>query len=173
MCQDLGASWEGDPDHPEAATRRPQMAKDALFSDPQQLHPDEAEALMGMKPGTTTGAAITNKMQMKCIGGGWDINISKVLLRHLLPRPLEAHVDVYLAQFDRQDLSQKDRANGEEAMKLIENQPDDVEWIINDCNSMRLQGYCIALGTHCDAICITRVHNYEDGSVIDSGAARH
>ena len=156
----LGTSWEGDSDHPGAAARRPQMAKDDLFSDPQQLHPEEAEALMCMKPGTTAGPDITNKMRMKCIGGGWDIDISKLVLRHLLPRTLEAHVDVYLAQFDRQGLSQKDRTDGEEFMKLMKKQPDEFDRIINHLDSMRLQEYCIVLGTHCDAICMSQVNNY-------------
>ena len=111
-------------------------------------------------------------MRTKCIGGGWDINISKLILRHLLPRTLEAHVDVHLAKFDRQGLSHEDIKDGE-VMKLMNNQPDEFRRIINGLDSMRLQGYCIALGTHCDAICMSQVNNYEESSVIDSGAARH
>ena len=56
---------------------------------------------------------------------------------------------------------------------LMNHQPDEFERIINNLSSMRLQGYCIALGTHCDVSCTSQVNNYEDGSVIDSGAAHH
>ena len=59
---------------------------------------------------------------------------------------------------------------------MMNNQPDEFERIISDdLSSMRLQGYCIALGTqcHCDVICTSQVSNYEEGIVIDSGAARH
>ena len=79
----------------------------------------------------------------------------------------------YLDKFDRQGLSQEDRTFGGEFMKLIKKQPEEFERIINDINSMRLQGYCIALGKHCDAICMSQVNNHGEGSIIDSGAARH
>ena len=153
----LGSSWGGDPDRPEAAIRRPQMINDVLFSVPQQLHPEEAEALMGMEPGTTAGPGVTNLMQMKRNGGGSDINISKVILRNLLPRTLEAHVDVYLAQLDHQGLTREEITGGNEMLMLMNNQPDEFEKRINDLSSMRLQGYCIALGTHCNVTCVSSV----------------
>ena len=132
------------------------MVKDDLLSDPQQVHPEEAKALMSMEPGTTTRSGVTNLMRMKCIGGGWDIPISKVILRHLLPRPLEAHMDdiVYLAPliFDHQGLSQEEITDRKEMMMLMNNQPDEFDRIINDLRSMRLQGHCIALGTHCESV---------------------
>ena len=127
-------------------------------------------------PGTTAGPGVTNLMQMKCIGGGWDImhiTISKLILRHLLPRTLEAHVGVYLVQFDHQGLTREENTDGNEMMMLMNNQPDEFDKNINDLSSIRLQGYCIALGTHDDVICTSQVSIYEEGSVIDSGAARH
>ena len=51
-----------------------------------------------MEPGTTDGPGITAKNRLKAIGGGWDINVTSVLLKHLKPRSVEAYAAMYSSQ---------------------------------------------------------------------------
>ena len=45
QCRTIGASWEGDPSNPTAATNAPVLVFDEAHDDPQQLRPEEAERL--------------------------------------------------------------------------------------------------------------------------------
>ena len=93
----IGGSWEGDPQHPTAATNKPLLIIDEQYDDPQHLRLHEAEQLRGMAPGTTAGDNITPLMQPKCIGAGWDINVTSLLLSFLLPHSLDDFAQIHLA----------------------------------------------------------------------------
>ena len=78
----VGKSWTGDPHNPRADTSIPILVRDDLFaeSDPQQLRPAEAEALMGMPRDCTATPWSTALLRLQCIGNGWDLNVVSQLL---------------------------------------------------------------------------------------------
>ena len=80
----IGHSWKGDPDTPEANTRKPVTVRDEMYDTPQQLRPAEAERLMGMPEGCTAGPGITNIMRLKAIGNAWDLNVTGLFFPHCL-----------------------------------------------------------------------------------------
>ena len=51
-----------------------------------------------MDPGTTDGPGITAKNRLRAIGGGWDINVTSMILKHLKPRSVQAYASMYLAK---------------------------------------------------------------------------
>ena len=79
-------------------TGRPLLVNDQTSDEAQHARPHEAEQLMGMDPGTTDGPRITAKNRLQAIGGGWDINVTSVLLKHLKPRSVQAYTHMYLAK---------------------------------------------------------------------------
>ena len=76
----IGKSWKGDPDNPVANTAKPVLVNDELFDKPQQLLPEEAEALMGMRVGCTAAEGITAADRLRAIDDGWDVNVTTMLL---------------------------------------------------------------------------------------------
>ena len=55
---------------------------------------------MGIPPGTTSGTGITALERLTCISNGWDINITKMILRHATPTTL-----VSMAHMHKQELN--------------------------------------------------------------------
>ena len=96
----LGGSWQGDPMSPHAATNKPLLVIDELHDDPQQLRPEEAEALHGIPRGSTDGLGITSLMRLRCIGAGWDINITRMILRHFNSPSLMAIVEAHALRLE-------------------------------------------------------------------------
>ena len=52
----------------------------------------------GMARGTTDGPNITSLMRLRCLGAGWDINITKMLLKYIKPQTIAQFTRMYLAQ---------------------------------------------------------------------------
>ena len=174
MCtRPLGASWKGDPDSPEAATNRPLLVIDEAHDEPQHIRVEEAEALHGYERGSTYGEGITPMMRLRAIGAGWDINVSRMLLRYLDPQSLEGQVNVYIAQLSQscteEQLQQAQHfyniraSNDAEYVELVktmaEHDPDQAAKII-------------ALTQHFSCV-YNAMLNVEPNSVLDSGAGRH
>ena len=66
----IGKSWKGDPHQPRADTRVPVLVRDDDCDELQHLRPHEAQLLMGMKKGITSGPSTTPKEELKAIGNG-------------------------------------------------------------------------------------------------------
>ena len=79
----LGASWKGHDDAPKAASNRKISVVDEQHDAPQEIRPEEAEALHGFDRGTTAASNVTAKERLQCLGGGYDINVVRLLLRPL------------------------------------------------------------------------------------------
>ena len=78
----IGASWEGPPESPYAATQKPVKVRDVKFKELQDLYPVEAERLMGLVPNSTSGNGVTAEQRLTGIGDGWDVNITAMLLSY-------------------------------------------------------------------------------------------
>ena len=80
-------SWKGDPKNPKESTKYPvRVYIDVNNPELMFLRPHEAERLLGVTPGCTSGARITAISRLKGIGQGWDINVCSMLLGYL-PMP--------------------------------------------------------------------------------------
>ena len=90
----LGASWMDCPEGPVANMGRPVLVNGQTKDEAQHVRPHEAEQLMGMDAGTTEGPGITTKNRkfnrLKAVGGGLDINVTSMLLKHMKPRSVQA-----------------------------------------------------------------------------------
>ena len=122
MHQPLGASWKGDEDKPHAATNKPLVIIDEAMDEPTDVFPEEAEQLMGMEIGTTAGEGITNIDRLRCIGAGWDINVTSMILKHRIPDTLEAQATVYLMALSTK-CSEGDLTQGAAFHKVYCDQP--------------------------------------------------
>ena len=100
QCRPIGASWEGDPSNPTAATNAPVLVYDDAADEPVQLRAHEAEQLMGMKAGTTEGEGIAAIDRLRCIGAGWDIRVTSMLLKHYDADSLTNRVQHHMAQLE-------------------------------------------------------------------------
>ena len=94
----LGESWSDGPEDPVANTGQPLLVNDQAGDETHHVRPHEADQLMGIDAGTTAGPGITANHQLQAIGGGWDINVTSVLLKHLKPRSVQAYTHMYLAK---------------------------------------------------------------------------
>ena len=74
---------------------------------------------MGMDAGTTAGPGITAKQRLQAIGGGWDINVTSVLLKHLKPRSVHANPHMYLAKLAT-SATKADMEQGEHFLNLFQ-----------------------------------------------------
>ena len=77
----IGASWKGRDDAPHSSSRRKIVVLDQAKEGPQDLLPEEAELLHGFAPGTTAGDGISAIMRLRCLGGGYDMNVVRLILR--------------------------------------------------------------------------------------------
>ena len=97
----ITSSWTGSPDDPRAASNKKLMVNDEEFDSPQDILPEEAEKLHGIPEGRTSGEGISAKQRLKCIGGGWDLRITRALLKHLNPRTPQAMGEYYTKQLKK------------------------------------------------------------------------
>jgi site-specific DNA-cytosine methylase len=183
----MGASWGGNPEHPQAQSNRKVWVHDPSHpGTPQDLHVTEAEKLHGMKADQTAAPGVSPLERIRGVGAGWDINIIKRLFGVIFkgsdaPQPLPAgHVKVL--------------DSGPETFKLPTKLPklhmdfltehlqhkDDPGYL--DGVSTSTLAYLVALEKHPEAVamCMAKLTNTSSpvntvlkGSVIDSGAARH
>ena len=166
----LGASWKGDDMYPEAASNRKLMVVDAEFDELQEIMPEEAERLHGIPEGRTAGMGITPKMRLRCIGGGWDLNITRMLLTQWQQPSLEAMVTEKVSELESGDTTEWQEA-AEALYKLDKTCPDSFRETV--------AAVMASLGT--EAVVTTLAYRQamqnmisaELGSVIDSGAGRH
>jgi hypothetical protein len=79
----IGKSWKGDPYQPRADTRVPVLVHDEDCDELQHLRPHEAQLLMGMEKGITSGPSTTPKEELKAIGNGWDLNVVGMFFAHI------------------------------------------------------------------------------------------
>jgi hypothetical protein len=173
MCtRPLGASWKGDAQEPEAATGRPQLVIDSEHREPQQLRPEEAERLMGMEAGTTAGAGITPIMRMKCIGGGWDLNIVKMLLKHLKPTRLHDQAKTYLVKLG-DECSEEQLAQGKMFYEIQQGAPKVFAAIVRSVAEQKLNSAAKVMALAQFYSHTISLAEAEHCSVLDSGAARH
>ena len=174
MCtRPLGGSWKGDPERPIAATNKPLLIVDEMTDELQHVRPEEAEQLHGMKRGTTQGPGITAMMRLKCIGAGWDINITRMLLHYLRPQTLEEHTRVYLVQL-KNDYTPEQASQGKELYHFSCDSPEQFYTFIREMTSIHGVEYAakmIALSENYRRL--INVANANAGSILDSGAARH
>ena len=77
-----GASWIGPKNNPRADTKLPVLVKDERYAEDQHLNPEEAEGLMAMDIGCTAAPGVSARDRLRCIGNGWDIIVTTMLLSH-------------------------------------------------------------------------------------------
>ena len=92
---------------------------------------------MGMDAGTTDGPGISAKNRLKAIGGGWDINVTSMLLKHLKPRSVQAYTAMYLARLAT-SATATDMEQGEHFTNLFEG---DMEKVANFTASLQEHGH--------------------------------
>ena len=169
----LGASWSDGPEGPVANTGRPLLVNDQTKDEAQHVRPHEAEKLMGMDAGTTAGPGITAKQRLQAIGGGWDINVTSVLLQHMKPRSVQAYTQMYLAQLAT-SATTTDMEQGEHFINLFQGY---MEKVANVSNSLQEHAGMAAVGKMLAAMIHYEIVVYQESlkrtSVMDSGAARH
>jgi len=177
----LGACWGGNPDNPEAQSKRKNWVLDPEVKTLQDVNVSEAEKLHGFKEGHTAAPGVTKLDRMKAIGGGWDLNIATPLIRAIFGNNSDAKVPINNMVADA------------EAFKLLEMgnlTPShyDLLKIYSDCPSVNRAG----LLSHLDNEAMTVIHflaqrhpemiNHapgnpinlaEPGSILDSGASKH
>jgi hypothetical protein len=56
------------------------MVEDELYDEPQYIRPQEAERLHGMLTDTTAAPGVSNLQRLRCIGNGWDVIVTSLLL---------------------------------------------------------------------------------------------
>ena len=78
----IGASWTGDPDEPTAKTGRPIEVIEDGKPGVQQLRPGEAEKLHNLRAGCTDAPGVRTIDRLTAIGGGWDMNVIRMILQH-------------------------------------------------------------------------------------------
>ena len=168
----IGASWKGNPGDPVASTNRPVLVIDENHDEPQHLHPEEAEELHGMLRGTTAGDGIQAIDRLHCIGGGWDLNIIEMFVKHLEPQSLEAQTRAYLASLAITSTPSQ-LEQGESFYTLQKESPDAFNQLVASLakDSVVQAAKVVALSEH-----YRRSHepdDYSNSSIIDSGASRH
>ena len=127
---------------------------------------------MGMDAETTAGPGITAKQRLQAIGGGWDINVTSMLLKHLKPRSVQAYTSMYMARLATSAAT--DMEQGGHFTNLFVG---DMEKVANFTNSLQEHAGMAALVKMLAAMIhyenlVYQVSN-ERTSVLDSGAARH
>ena len=169
----LGASWSDGPEGPVANTGRPLLVNDQTKDEAQHVRPHEAEKLMGMDAGTTAGPGITAKQRLQAIGGGWDINVTSVLLQHLKPRSVQAYTSMYLAKLAT-SATTTDMEQGEHFLNMFQG---DMEKVATYSKSLQEHAGIAAVGKMLAAMIHYENVVYQESlkrtSVLDSGAARH
>ena len=170
----IGGSWKMDDNNvPYAATRKPFLVVDEAHDEPQHLRPHEAEKLMGMKPGTTEGPDITDLQRLECIGKGWDIDISTMLLKFIKLQTLEDHAQFYSSQLANSYTSEQ-AEQGKIFYMAQESSPDvfgeHVRHVAVE-DGIEAAAKIIALTHHFHRLVLIASAN--TGSILDSGAARH
>ena len=115
----LGASWSDGPDGPVANTGRPLLVNDQTRDEAQHVRPHDAEQLMGIEAGTAAGPGITAKNRLQAIGGGWEINVTSMLLKHLKPRSVQAYTSMHLAKLAA-SATATDMEQGEHFINLLQ-----------------------------------------------------
>ena len=78
----IGASWTGVPDEPTAKTGRPIEVIEDDKPAVQQLRPGGAEKLHNLRAGCTDAPRVKAIDRLTAIGGGWDMNVNKMILQH-------------------------------------------------------------------------------------------
>ena len=89
----IGASWTGDPDEPTARTGRPIEVIEEDKPGMQQLRPGEAEKLHNLRAGCTDAPGVKAIDRLTAIGGGWDMNVIKMILQHSKLKVSEVHMN--------------------------------------------------------------------------------
>ena len=89
----IGASWTGDPDEPTAKTGRPIEVIEEDKPGVQQLRPGEAEKLHNLRAGCTDAPGVKAIDRLTAIGGGWDMNVIKMILQHSNLKVSEVHMN--------------------------------------------------------------------------------
>ena len=72
--------WRGDPHNPKANTSVPVAVFDEAHPQPQDLHINEAERLMGMEADVTVGSGATVKDRLEAIRVAWNLVISTMIV---------------------------------------------------------------------------------------------
>ena len=173
QCRTIGGSWEGDASSPTAATNVPVLVFDEQHDEPQHLHAEEAEGLMGMEAGTTAGEGITAIDRLRCIGAGWDIRVTSMVLKHVREDALTLHTMAHMASLE--DTRTDEQLQQAQHLFLIQHQtPDQFTSMFNTVLSRD--------GEHEAAKIIAVSQHYrrqvlltesKDSIIIDSGAGRH
>ena len=169
----LGASWSDGPEVPVASTGRPLLVNDQTRDEAQHVRPHEAEQLMGMDAGTTAGPGITAKNRLQAIGGGWDINVTLMLLKHLKPRLVQAYTSMYLAKLAT-SATTTDMEQGEHFINLFQG---DMEKVATYSSTLKEHAGIAAVGKMLAAMIHYEIVVYQESlkrtPVLDYGAARH
>ena len=97
---------------------------------------------MGMDAGTTAGPGITAKQRLQAIGGGWGINITSVLLKHLKPCLVQAYTQMYLAKLAT-SATKADMEQGEHFLNLFQG---DMEKVTTYSKSLQEHAGITAVG---------------------------
>ena len=166
----LGASWKGHDYAPKAASNRKISVIDEQHDAPQEIRPEEAEALHGFDRGTTAASNVTAKERLQCLGGGYDINVVRLLLRPLASQQPDL---AYLTECEtrrlRENITEQEVFEAKTWHALSESDPDVVTELLNDY-SVPEQARALALtATYYNILQASE----QEGSVIDSGASKH
>ena len=158
-------SWTGDVNNPVANTRLPILVIDEKYSELQQLRVHEAELLMGMPKGCTSGNGITAIMRLRCIGNAWDVKtVSLIVCVYRMQRKLKPCIKMSLSKSDKllqMSLIVMQSIMGEQELATVlskYNKTDQVRFLL-----LLNQWH----GQH------PKIVNSCRGSILDSGSARH
>ena len=168
----LGASWKGDSEDPVASTNRPVLVIDENHDEPQHVRPEEAEELHGMPRGTTAGDGISAITRLHCIGGGWDLNVINMFVKHLIPQTLEDQTRAYLTSLAISSTSEQLEQGGKFYL-LQQESPEAFNGLVASLatDSIVQASKIVALTEHYRRNLPT--DDYSHTSIIDSGASRH
>ena len=183
----MGASWGGNPEHPQAQSNRKVWVHDPSHpGTPQDLHVTEAEKLHGMKADQTAAPGLSPLDRIRRVGAGWDINVLKRLFGTIFkgndaPQPSPAgHVKVLASGSETFHLPTKLPKLHMDFLEEHLQHKDDPGYL--EGVSTPTLAYLVALEKHPEAVamCMAKLTNTSSpvntvlkGSVIDSGAARH
>ena len=175
----LGAKWRNVDDNIIADTGRPLLITDVAFDDPQHVRPHEAEKLHGMASGTTHGAGITDELRLKCVGAGWDINVTKMFFKHLQPKSGEvtnsvmALAEVFMTHLENNGATLDQLERGRNYALIKRECIEAFTSMINQAlqQSVAEAAKIIALERHHSLVVNAAIK--EPTTILDSGAAVH
>ena len=178
----VGGSYEGNPQTPTARTSLPILLHDVSHQHMQHVRVQEAEPILGVPVDATAGGGVTPKDRLRCLGRGWDLRVTLMLLRFskLARRKISGPQDLPCAAIDPADsllVESSPEVVPDSVLLSLSN--DDAQCLVNTLLSQSekalsevLVGRSLAVQSKLLALVPTAQVLYS-GSVLDSGSSKH